>query len=276
MLAWSLEVVSLSAHILAVNAAGVVGRAVRSLAGVASEVVLVDAGSSDGTVLATEAACREVGAAFRCVSLSPASHPGLFMRDEPATWFREVPGPFTGLHVLRRFDLARNLGLDQCTCTYVAKLDADDEVLDPSGIAKACRFLDANPGADVVMCPYDVVGDGGEFPHKSMLYDRLWRSRPEARFTQAIHEYLPHKRYVGGLPNWAVTNMGRTRDYRDSRGAGARVPNRNYKVFLAEYERRGEAGEVMDSRFLLSTIGEVEVVDPVLAAQLREAASRKE
>jgi len=274
MLAWSLEVVSLSAHILAVNAASVVGRAVRSLGGVASEVVLVDAGSSDGTAGVAEAACREVGAAFRCVSLSPASHPELFMRDVPSTWRREVPGPFTGLHVLCRFDLARNLGLDQCTCTYVAKLDADDEVLDPSGIAKACRFLDANPGADVVMCPYDVVGDGGEFPHKSMLYDRLWRSRPEARFTQAIHEYLPHKRYVGGLPNWAVTNMGRTRDYRDSRGAGARVPNRNYKVFLAEYERRGEAGESMDSHFLLSTIGEVEAADPALAVQLREVASR--
>ena len=137
---------SLSVHVLAVNAADVVGRAVRSLTGVADEVVLVDAGSSDGTPEVAEAACREAGAAFRCVPLSPATHPGLFMRDEPSTWRREAPGPFTGLHVLRRFDLARNLGLDQCAGTHVVKLDADDEVMDPAGISKACRFLDANPG----------------------------------------------------------------------------------------------------------------------------------
>jgi glycosyltransferase involved in cell wall biosynthesis len=266
--------VSLSVHVLAVNAADVVGRAVRSLSGVSSEVVLVDAGSSDGTPEVAEAACREVGAAFRCVSLSPLTHPELFMRDEPSTWRREVPGPFTGLHVLRRFDLARNLGLDQCSCSYVAKLDADDEVLDPAGIVKACRFLGANPRVEVVMCPYDVVGEGGEFPYKSMLYDRLWRNTPGARFTQAVHEYLCHKRYVGDLPNWAVTEMGRTRDHRDSRGVDSRVPRRNYKVFLAEYERREVAGEPMDPRFLLSTIDDVGEVDPGFAAQLRLAAAK--
>ena len=263
---------SLSVHVLAVNAADVVGRAVRSLSGVVDEVVLVDAGSSDCTSLVAEAACREAGASFRCVRLSPATHPELFMRDEPSAWRREVPGPFTGLQVLRRFDLARNLGLEQCSCPYVVKLDADDEVLDPAGISKACRFLDANPGVEVVMCPYDVVGASKEFSHFSMLYDRLWKNKPEARFAQAIHEYLPHKRYVGDLPNWAVTNMGRVRDHRDSRGAGARVPHRNYKVFLAEYERREVEGEVLDPHFLLSTIGEVGEVDPGFAAQLREAA----
>ena len=263
---------SLSVHVLAVNAADVVGRAVRSLSGVADEVVLVDAGSSDGTPDVVQDVCGVLGVSFRCVSLSPSTNPELFMRDEPSTWRREVPGPFTGLHILRRFDLARNLGLDLCTGTYVAKLDADDEVLDPAGIARACRFLDANPAVEVVMCPYDVVGASGEFPHKSLLYDRLWRNKPGARFVQAIHEYLGHKRYVRDLPNWAVTNMGRVRDHRDSCGEGARVPHRNYKVFLAEYERRGAAGEFMDPHFLLSTIGEVEEVDSAFAAQLREAA----
>ena len=77
---------------LPVNAADVVGRAVRSLSGVADEVVLVDAGSSDGTPDVVQDVCGVLGVSFRCVSLSPSTNPELFMRDEPTTWRREVPG----------------------------------------------------------------------------------------------------------------------------------------------------------------------------------------
>jgi hypothetical protein len=51
------------------------------------------------------------------------------------------------------------------------------------------------------------------------------------------------------------------------------VPNRNYKVFLAEYERRLSAGEELDSVFLSSTLGEVEVLDPDLARECRALAA---
>jgi glycosyltransferase involved in cell wall biosynthesis len=242
---------SLSVHVLAVNAADVVGRAVRSLSGIADEVVLVDAGSTDGTPDVVEATCREVGADFKCVFLSPATHPELFMLDEPSTWRREVPGPFTGIQILRRFDLARNLGLDQCTRPYVVKLDADDEVLDPVGILKVCRFLDGEPSVDVVLCPYEVSGWRGR-----VFYARVWRGSPDVRFVQAIHEYLVFGRVGAG--GSASTTMGETRDHRDCRWAGSRVDRRNYKVFLAEYERRVAAGELLDPRFLLSVIGDVE------------------
>lgn len=259
---------NLSVHVLVRNGSRVVGRALRSLRGVADEVVLVDSGSTDGTMDVAGSFCELAEIAFRSVVVTPESHPYLFLLDEPSTWRRLVPGPFTGLRVLRRFDLARNLGLDLCRGKYVLKLDADDEVLDPAGVVVICRFLDANPTVDFVMCPYEVVGEDGEVVER-VLYDRVWRNEPGVRFALPVHEYLLGKRDVGQSTNWALTTLGATRDHQDSTGEGSRVPHRNYKVFLAEYERRLQAGESLDERFLGSTVGEVEEVDPDLALDVR-------
>ena len=248
------------------DGATVVGRAIRSLVGVADEVVLVDSGSTDDTVGIARGVCEDSGIAFQCVLLTPESHPGLFLVDEPGTWRRSVPGPFTGLSVLRRFDLARNLGLDLCRGRSVVKVDADDEVMDPAGLLAICKFLDASPLVDMVMCPYEIAGGEGIVVER-VQYVRVWKSKSELRFAQAIHEYLFAK--DRGEHTWALTTLGLTRDHRDSTGAGQKIPNRNYKVFLAEYERRVEAGERLDPHFLLSTIGEVEAVDPELARRLR-------
>jgi glycosyltransferase involved in cell wall biosynthesis len=271
-----------SAHLLAVNASGTILRGLRSLLGIVDEVVLVDAGSTDGTPDLVAAFCAREGLDHDCVRLSPATHPDLFLLDAPATWSRPVPGPFTSLYILRRFDLARNLGLDRCTGDVVVKLDADDEVLDPGGLARVCRFFAANPGVGAVKCPYEVVHESGSRGGvgrckvardgklvERVLYDRAWRNTPEFRFRQAIHEYLS----FGSPWQEGLANLGTTRDHRDAAGA-CRVPNRNYKVFLAEYERRLAAGEELDPVFLGSTIGEVEALDPDLARECRSLAGR--
>lgn len=273
-----------SAHVLAVDASRTVERGLRSLLGVASEVVLVDAGSTDGTPDLVSEFCSRERLNFTCVELSHhySTCEGLFLLDEPSTWRRSVPGPFTGRWVLRRFDLARNLGLDRCTGDVVVKLDADDEVLDPGGLQKVCRFLAASPGVGKVKCPYEVTHELGERGGigrcefaadgawvERVLYDRAWRNLPGSRFRQAIHEYL----WYGGDLREGRTDLGTTRDHRDLVGS-CRVPNRNYKVFLAEYERRLAAGEELDPAFLLSTIGEVESLDPELARECRVLAAR--
>lgn len=271
-----------SAHILAVNATATIGRALRSLSSVVDEVILVDAGSTDGTPDFACEICYREGVDYDCLALTPAARPDLFLTDAPSTWSRPVSGPFTYLSVLRRFDLVRNLGLDWCRGDVVVKLDADDEVLDPRGLLKVCEFLSVSPGVGVVKCPYEVAlespaqagrgqvaaaGDGRLV--ERVLYDRAWRNTPEARFRQAIHEYL----WFGDGMQEGVTNLGTVRDHRDAVGA-CRVPNRNFKVFLAEYERRLEVGEELDLMFLLSTIDEVERLDPGLARVCREQASR--
>jgi glycosyltransferase involved in cell wall biosynthesis len=265
-----------SAHVLAVDASATILRGLRSLLGVVDEVVLVDTGSGDGTPDMVAEFCSREGLGYDCVELSLTRHPDLFLLDVPSTWSRHVPGPFTGLRVLRRFDLARNLGLDRCTGDVVVKLDADDEVLDPRGLARVCWFVASNRGVGAVKCPYEVVhaagqsgvgrfevGRDGKLVEK-VLYDRVWRNIPEIRFRQAIHEYL----WFGGDLQEGLTNMGTVRDHRDLTGS-CRVPNRNYKCFLAEYERRLAVGEDLDSTFLLSTISEVEALDPELARECR-------
>jgi glycosyltransferase involved in cell wall biosynthesis len=253
----------------------------RSLLGVVDEVVLVDTGSGDGTPDLVASFCSREGLGYECVELTPMRYPDLFLLDVPSTWSRPVLGPFTGSRVLSRFDLARNMGLDRCTGDVVVKLDADDEVLDPEGLAKVCRFLSNSPGVAAVKCPYEVVrvsvspeeagrcrvGADGKLV-ESVLYDRAWRNIPEVRFRQAIHEFLS----FGDPLQEGLTNLGKVRDHRDLVGR-CRVPNRNYKVFLAEYERRLVAGEVFDQAFLTSTLGEVEALDPDLARECRARVS---
>lgn len=176
----------MSVHMLVRDGARVVERGLRSLLGFADEVVLVDSASTDGTAGVAEDFCRKNGLAFQCVPLSPATHPDLFLLDEPSTWRRPVPGPFTGLHVLKRFDLARNLGLEACRGKYVFKLDADDEVVDASGVAHLVAVFEECPWLDLGMHPYhSVAGQGSDLAHLNLF----WRNKPEVRFTQAIHEW---------------------------------------------------------------------------------------
>jgi glycosyltransferase involved in cell wall biosynthesis len=260
------------------DGARVVERGLRSLLGFADEVVLVDSASTDGTAAVAEDFCGKNGLAFQCVTLSPTSHPDLFLLDEPSTWRRPVPGPFTGLHVLKRFDLARNLGLDACRGKYIFKLDADDELVDARGVAHLVEVFEQCPWLDLGMHPYrSVAGQGSALAYLNLF----WRNKPEVRFTQAIHEW-----HLGGhevdvrtptgvarVPNHAATRRGLVLDHRDNKGEGTRIPHRNYKVILAEYERRLAAGEPLDSDFIDAVVGDVAEVDPDLAREMRRKAA---
>jgi glycosyltransferase involved in cell wall biosynthesis len=264
--------VKISVHMLVRNGDMVVGRALHSLRGLVDEVVFIDAGSTDRTSKAIRSVCDEMGIPSCGVTLDQ-SDDRWFFTDEPSTWRRRAPGPFSLERTLRRFDEARNLGLELCSGDYVFKLDADDEVTNTEGFSMLVPYLDSNKTIDYVMCPYEIMK--GSTVHEVVQYVRLWRRNPGVRFVQAIHEYLPGLGSKDGKVNWTMIASGlRVRDWRDNPGIGSRVPNRNYKVFLLEYERRQEAGEDLDSRFLLSSIDDVEQVDAALAAELRALAGK--
>ena len=278
----------LSIHMLVLNGATVVERALRPFATLDAEVVVVDTGSTDYTPEIIEHLCGEefpgdygLSSRLRCriaARLTPESHPGLYLRDSASSWGTDMPGPFTGLPILRDWAAARNIGLDACRGEYIMKLDADDELTEGSErILSVLQFMDGHPGIDFLMCPYEIMESPTQI-ETIVMYDRLWRNKPSIRFAQAIHECLLGKgKTPANQPNWFMVAQGlRLRDWRDSPGEGVRIAHRNYKVFMREYERMVAARMEISPGFLLSTIGEVTDADPVLALRLLHMAGERD
>ena len=219
---------------LVLNGATVLDRALRPLAGVISEICFTDTGSTDGTVEKISQIARDLGINSCCYDWSPKVRPEQYVLDLPETWEYPVPGPFTGLPILRDWAAARNASLALCSGKYVMKLDADDAALTPYNIPATLRHLDSQPQIDFVMCPYEVM-DGEKIDILEM-YTRIWRNHSMRRFQHVLHEDL-EGRYTDGS-NWLMTLDGLFfRDWRDSPGIGTRIAHRNFKVLLLEYER---------------------------------------
>jgi glycosyltransferase involved in cell wall biosynthesis len=226
--------VRLSAHVMLLNARGVLPRALRSLSGVADEVCFVDTGSTDGTPDVVREVARGLGMDCVGVAFTPLSRPDLYFPDVPGSFRRELPLGHTGLPVLRDWAAARNLGLPLCRGKYVVKLDADDEVVTPDALLATLDYLDARPEVDHVCCPYEVMRQGVVL--HTLQYLRVWRNKPGSVFREVCHENLDYLRKSDGS-NWVLTNDAfLVRDHRDSTGAGVRIPHRNLKVLLREYE----------------------------------------
>jgi glycosyltransferase involved in cell wall biosynthesis len=276
----------LSIHLMVLNGATVVERALRPLATMDAEVVVVDTGSTDHTPEFVEHLCGEefpgdygLSSRLRCkmaARLTPESHPDLYFRDFASSWRTDMPGPFTGLPILRDWAVARNLGLDACMGEYILKLDADDEIVGgAANLPATLGFLDSHPSIDFLMCPYEIMESPSRI-ETIVMYDRIWRNTPAIRFAGAIHEYLLGKSIPGGSPNWFMVAQGlRFTDWRDSPGEGARIAHRNYKVFMREYERMTAARMAMSPNFLLSTIREVTEANPNLALSLLRMAGNR-
>jgi glycosyltransferase involved in cell wall biosynthesis len=209
----------------------------RSIFGVIDELVIVDTGSTDGTYeLLSSFASGSIK--YQYFRLIPSSD--LFFDDDletfPASW---EP---TSTRLLSDWADARNLALANTTADYVLKLDADDELRVPAENVRAlCTYLDRHLSTRFVSSYYDIFDGSGQHLERQ-AYVRLWRRNSEIFWTQPLHEYLTGKTQT----NTELHAYGLlTRDWRDSKGANVRVPNRNLKVL--EHHRRKDIGSDINS-----------------------------
>ena len=255
----------LSVHLMTLNAASVIERTLRSLAAYpGSEVCLVDTGSTDCTPDLVAKICFELGLIYKGIAISPTSRPDLYFPDLQASFNRPVPGPFTGRPVLRDWSAARNLGLDLCTGQYVLKLDADDTVV--GSLDKALGFMDRRSDILALSCPYEIMDPVAGVTEYITTQVRLWRHSNDLRFREVCHEVI-NLPQTTDRPNWFYSDeLIRARDWKDSSGVGIRLPNRNYKVLLREFE----AAPASSNHLTIYLADEACTVDPELALSLTE------
>ena len=241
----------LSLHMMVINGASVLPRALRPLRGIVDEVVAIDTGSTDGTPDVIKSLANELGMDYKLLTQSPSTNPGDYFLDSPNSFAHYFSSVYSGGYIPVDWARLRNRSLNLCTGDYVLKLDADDEVLSPGDILPTLEFLETHPNIDIVMSPYETmstVEGRAPAPEHTSMYTRLWRNSNSIRFAEVCHENVDHMRLPDGS-NWVMTHTGLTvRDWRDSKHV--RIQHRNFKVLLREYERLKAAGQAPSKHLL--------------------------
>ena len=204
------EVADVSLCLIVKNEAQNVGRCLRSVAGVVSETVVLDTGSSDETVAIAEACGARV---------------------HHAPWEND-------------FSRARNTAIDHARCGWILVLDADEEL----GAGWSDVLRGALGGTDAAgfrvivenLLPAADVARVAEAPSV-----RLFRNVPGYRYENAIHEQVrgPIER-LGGRSvrsRSSSSGQGRTRRRRCSRAGRSRRTRATWRRCTCSRWRRSSA-----------------------------------
>ena len=148
---------ALSLCMIVKNEAENLGRCLRSVQGVADEVIVVDTGSTDRTV--------EIAEAFGA-------------RVFHHRWQSD-------------FSLARNMGLEQATGQWILILDADEELAEEARPrVKAVLAETAADGLQVHV--RNLNAPGGILAYFDSMQLRLFRKRLDYRYEHPVHEMIVH------------------------------------------------------------------------------------
>lgn len=132
------------------------GRCLRSVEGVADEIIIVDTGSTDRT--------KEIAESFT------ANIFDFEWKDD--------------------FGAARNFAFSQATGDYILWLDADDVLLEEDRLQMLQLKATLDPKVDSVMMHYHLVRDQTGKPTVSLKRNRLVKRSRQYRWIGFIHEYL--------------------------------------------------------------------------------------
>jgi len=223
---------SVALHLLTKNAESVIERLLSNVGPYVSEIVAAVNDTTDDTIKILESWGKQQGKRVDLTLVTSESHPHLYIRDARETYEagRSLCGEsfsddlFTGQPILADWATVRNLAWERCTAKWKLFLDSDDVVRDPHAIWGLCELLDEN-AADLALTKYSWSIDEEGRPKGASYRERISRSSPDIRWIYPIHEVLhgyEKQAFVDG--NLHVVDM------RDSRGAGIRIPGRNFKI----------------------------------------------
>ena len=180
---------TLSACIVVRNGKGSIVKCLDALLPMANEYVIVDTGSTDGTV--------ELIKQWRTKHQNPG-----FVVDEVGSKFHDGEGIFD-------FGAAKNYAISLAHCDYVMWVDANDILKDGRAARKEFEEIVArNPEASIVMDTK--VSKTFQFPRVRIM------RRDKAHFTGMIHETMedPNGHTNGVRVRYVFENYKNTRDVR--------------------------------------------------------------
>ena len=193
--------IDLSVAMIARNEALVLERALRSVADLAREIVLIDTGSTDNTTAIAE---RYGARVFR-----------FDWQDD--------------------FAAARNAGLEQARGQWILVLDCDEELCrnaaDVAALTAACA---ASETSAYLVEIENLQRDGGLMVHAAL---RLFRNDPRIRFANPVHESVGESVYTA-WPSKPITTAGfRLRHHGYAGADNASKAARNERILKLWLER---------------------------------------
>ena len=188
--------------------------------GIAFEQIVVDTGSTDGTV----ELAKKLGA-----------------RVEYFEWIND-------------FGAAKNYAIEQASGNWIAFLDAD-EYFNPPDVKKLMqilKFIQSNPEErakwDVINCPWANVNEEGKV-YSVYEQERIFKNIPSIRYVGRIHEYLSTSvERIYRAADISIVHTG----YTDTSLAETQKAQRNIDLLRIEQKERPDDGNVM--RYLADAI----------------------
>lgn len=263
---------TLSVAMIVKDVAAYIEPCLRSVIPVADEFVIVDTGSSDGTIRTIETILRVAGKPYRIVTATPDSQAHLFMLDDEKLAEQGVPPPFTGQWMLADFAGARQLGWDLTTGDAVLWIDSDDVLAGADQLRPLVDRMLAE-GVDTLMLPYDYAQDAHGNITCTLLRERVIRRLGPSRWAQPVHEVLSPAGNVR-----VVENGPRIVHQRHKVKVKTDVPHRNLKILLSHYGRElAKVGGVpanVDARLFFYLGMELRFVSPDRAMEFFDLHAR--
>lgn len=202
----------------------VIERCFKTVEPYVDELVIVDTGSTDGTLDVIRKAVNPLK--LWLLEYSPRTHPESFIRDSAETWEGKLPGPFTGKMMLADFGAARQFGWERATGHYLLWLDSDDTLENGAVLRDVVESMEKY-GDTTALARYDYAHDARGNVTCQFYRDRIVKAGC-GRWMYPVHECIEP---VGKLKAATFTEF-RVVHRKHEWGLVPEIAHRNLKILM--------------------------------------------